>query len=102
MHISSYEGGTAFHYNGDYSGDILITKLDGTEKTTSLKELAKITYNSEITLWEGFEAAPIRHFVADVGISTGISRLEQMETEEALKEMFVFASVITRIDDSMS
>ena len=101
MHTSSYEG-VAFHYNGDYSGDILITKLDGTEKTTSLKELAKVAYTSEVALWEGFDTAAIRHFVAEVGISTGISRLENMETDEALKDMFIFSSVITRIDDSMS
>ena len=102
MYTSSYEGGTAFHYNGDYSGDILLTKLDGTERTTSLKELAKVAYTSEVVLWEGFDTSAIRHFVADVGISTGISLLEKMETDEALKDMFVFSSVISRIDDSMS
>lgn len=95
MHSSEHNGHW-FNYNSDYSGDIHITDSDGSEQSTSFRMI----------MFGALSGAPmtpfkqaLMDFVAQAMINTGISRLEQMETDEVLSNQWLI-SILTDIVSS--
>lgn len=80
MHSSEHHG-HEFFYNGDYSGEIVVFIDDGPEIRKTFQELATTALFDSPSLPYTLAA---RGFVAEAAVNEGISRLEQMDTEEIL------------------
>jgi hypothetical protein len=80
MH-STERNGYDFFYNGDYSGSIKVINENGDEFKKSFQELAVTALYDRLDL--PFTQAA-RGFVAEAAVNEGISRLEQMGTDEIL------------------
>lgn len=74
--------GFQFHYNSDYSGYIHITDIFGQEDAVPMAEVISRAVR-EVYRNPAFMGA-YRDFVATAAVNEGISRLEQMETDEIL------------------
>lgn len=81
MHSATHNG-YDFLYNGDYSGTIKVINADETEFEKSFTELVITALYDRLEL--PFTQAA-RGFVASAAINEAISRLEQMEPDEALE-----------------
>lgn len=93
MHSAEHHG-FQFHYNADYSGLIQVTDIFGYTSVYTFAEVKIMALRNNFRN-PAFIGA-YRDFVATAVINEGISRLEQMETEEVLANPWL-RSVLTEM-----